>query len=197
VALPTVTALRELGPTRVLVELDGSPWRALPADAVVRGGLGLGVALDRPQLRQLAREVRRSAALSAATRALRARDLSRRRLDERLERAGVPPAARREAVERLVRAGLVDDERFAAARARALADRHYGEAAIAWRLAQEGVAAELVAGALAGLEPEGERAQRAVAARGGGTRHEGWLARRGFSEEAIECALAGFAGGDG
>ena len=56
------------------VELDGAPWRTLPADAVVRSGLLVGRALDRTMARALARELRRSSALTRATRALTHRD---------------------------------------------------------------------------------------------------------------------------
>ena len=53
--MAVVTALRERPRGRVDVELDGAPWRTLPADAVVRSGLLVGRALDRPTARTLAR----------------------------------------------------------------------------------------------------------------------------------------------
>ena len=40
--MPTVTGLREDRRGRVAVELDGSPWRTLPADVVVRAGSPAG-----------------------------------------------------------------------------------------------------------------------------------------------------------
>jgi len=66
------------------VFLDGVPWRIVPADAAVRAGLAVGRPLDRAAARTLARELRRAAALGVAVRALRHRDLSRRRLEARL-----------------------------------------------------------------------------------------------------------------
>jgi hypothetical protein len=116
--MPTVTALREDRRGRVAVELDGAPWRVLPVDVVVRAGISQGRSLDRPALRLLRRELRRAEALHVAGRALRHRDLSRRLLAERLERAAVSPAAAAESLETLERAGLVDDGRVACARAR-------------------------------------------------------------------------------
>src|SRR5439155_24276402 len=116
------------------VELDGAPWRLVPADAAVRAGLSVGRALDRDTARSLGRELRRAEALGVAVRALRYRDLSRRRLEERLERRGARGDARAEALETLERAGLVDDRRVAAARACALAERGYGDAAIRFAL---------------------------------------------------------------
>ena len=51
--------------------------------------------------------------LDAAVRALARRDLSTRQLDERLVRAGVSTAARRETLETAERLGYLNDERFA------------------------------------------------------------------------------------
>ena len=191
--MPTVTALREDRRGRVAVELDGRPWRVLPAGVVVRAGVVEGRTLDRPALRLLRRELRRDEALRRATRALGARDLSAARLEERLARAAVAPAAAAESVRTLRAAGLVDDERLAHNRAEALAERGYGDAAIRDRLGQEALSGELIAQALAGLEPEPERANRLIERRGTGPRTARYLAARGFGEEAVEAALgAGF-----
>jgi SOS response regulatory protein OraA/RecX len=167
----TVTALRERARGRVEVDLDGSAWRTLPMDAVVRSGLVVGRALDRDTARALGRELRRSRALHGAMRALRHRDLSRRALAQRL-----PAPGRDEALADLERSGLLDDRRAATGRAAALSDRGYGDAAIRFRLEQEGFSGEDVAEALAALEPEPERARRLVE-RGRAPR---WLAARGF-----------------
>jgi SOS response regulatory protein OraA/RecX len=191
--VPTVTALRARGPGRVAVELDGAPWRVLPVDVVARTGIGEGRVLDRPALRLLRRELRRTEALRAAAGALRYRDLSSRRLAERLARKDVTPREAGETLETLARAGLVDDARFARNRAERLAERGYGDAAIRHRLAADGLPPEPVAEALAGLAGEAERAQRIVRDRGTGVRTARYLSARGFGEEAVEAALgAGF-----
>ncbi|MES1248945.1 MAG: RecX family transcriptional regulator [Actinomycetota bacterium] len=116
--------------------------------------------LDRETARVLGRELRRSRALADAARTLRHRDLSRARLDERLQRRGAGEDARTAALETLERAGLVDDGRVAAARARSLAQRGYGDAAIRAALEDEQVGGEHVEAALGGLEPEAFRARR-------------------------------------
>src|ERR687892_2390089 len=116
----TVTALRGRPKGRVRVELDGEPWRTLPAEAVVRAGLAVGCVLDRPTVRTLRRELRRAEALTRAGRALRSRDLPERALDARLERAGFAEHEREATLGTLTRAGLVDDARYAHARAAAL-----------------------------------------------------------------------------
>jgi SOS response regulatory protein OraA/RecX len=190
--VPVVTALRERPRGRVEVELDGVPWRLVPAEAVVRTGLSVGRALDREAARTLGRELRRLEALGVAVRALRHRDLSRRRLEERLSRRGMRAEAQEDALAALERAGLVDDGRVASSRAEALAARSYGDAAIRFRLEGEGLAAELVAEALAGLEPEAVRAGKLLDRRGRGPASVRWLASRGFDAGTLED-LAGFA----
>lgn len=175
--MKTVTALRERARGQVEVELDGAPWRALPADVVVRGGLIVGRTLDRETARALARELRRSRALHDAMRVLRHRDLSRHALARRLTAPG-----RHDALAALERSGILDDRRAATARAAALSGRGYGDAAIRFRLEQEGFTAEDVGEAIAGLEPEQERASR-LAERG---RTPRWLAAHGF-EVADDC----------
>ena len=177
--MKTVTALRECARGRVEVELDGALWRTLPMDVVVRGGLVVGTKLERETARALARELRRSRALHDAVRVLRHRDLSRRALARRL-----PAPGRQDALAALELSGILDDRRAATARAAALAGRGYGDAAIRFRLEQEGFAAEDVLEAIAGLEPEQERANR-LAERG---RTPRWLAARGFDVLSPESA---------
>jgi SOS response regulatory protein OraA/RecX len=193
--VPTVTALRDDRRGRVVVELDGAPWRVLPVDVVVRAGLAEGRLLDRPALRLVRRELRRAEALEVAGRALRHRDLSRRRLAERLEGA-VPPAVAAESLATLERAGLVDDRRVALVRAESLAGRGYGDEAIRHRLRAEGLAEEVAEEAVAGLAPECERAGPLIERRGVGPRTARYLAGRGFGEEAVEAALGAAFGQD-
>jgi regulatory protein len=186
--LPRITQLRGERGDRVAVELDGSAWRTLPLEVVALARLRVGTDLDRERARAVRRELRRHDALAASTSALRHRDLSTRRLEQRLERRAVPPAERARAVAMLTQAGLLDDARFARGRALALAARGYGDAAIRFDLERHSVDAELTAEALAELEPERDRAVRVAAAAGGAARAARLLARRGFGEEAIEAA---------
>jgi SOS response regulatory protein OraA/RecX len=189
--VPRVTRLRPLRGDRVALDLDGARWRDLPTAVVVRAGLREGADLDRPALRALGSELRRHRALAEATRALRHADLSRRALDERLRARGASADAAAGALATLERAGLVDDERVAAARARALAGRGYGDAAIRADLERRRLDPAALEAALALLEPETERARRLVEERGSSPRTAGLLARRGFSAEAIEGAGCG------
>ena len=146
----------------------------------------------RPSRKRLPRKPDRELAdspLDAAVRALARRDLSTRQLDERLVRAGVSTAARREALETAERLGYLNDERFARGRAKALAERGLGDAAIAYDLEQAGVDESLVAPALGSLAPEPERAKCLASSLGGGFRAARALARKGFARESIESAL--------
>jgi SOS response regulatory protein OraA/RecX len=175
-----VTALRERPRGRVEIDLDGERWRILPADAVVRAGIAVGRELDRETARALGRELRRAEALGLAVRALRHRDRSRKGLEERLAARAVPPRAREDAIAALERAGILDDARVASSRAGALAGRGYGDAAIRAALEVEGLDAEVVAEAVAGLEPEAVRARLLLERRGGDAKALRWLAARGF-----------------
>jgi regulatory protein len=183
---PLVTGLRERKRGRVAVELDGGPWRVLPAAAVVQAGVAVGSRLDRPTARELARAVRQARALSAATRSLAAGDRSQRALEQRLVRAGHSAAARAGALAALDRAGLVDDRRVAANRAELLARRGYGDAAIRVDLRRRLVDDETAADAVAELEPERDRVRGLTSGQTVTSSLLRRLAARGFSHETLE-----------
>jgi SOS response regulatory protein OraA/RecX len=195
--MPRVTALRPERPGRVLVEVDGERWRTVPADVAARSGLAPGLELDRRRLRTLRRELRRSEAIAAGARVLARRDHSEHAVRAALDRKGISAPEREEAVATLRRHGALDDERFAHARAAALADRGLGDAAIAFRLERDGIEPASIEPALAALEPERDRAVRLAARRGPTVKTARWLAARGFSGESVESALAGVADEEG
>lgn len=186
--MPIVTGLRARDASRVVVELDGRPWRIVPAEAVLAADLDIGRELDRERARRLRRELVRLRALGVASSALQRRDLSARRLAERLDRAGMAPETRRRAIEALERAGLVDDARFAHTRSQALADRGYGNAAIDADLERQGVPPDVRAGAIDALPSELERLEPVLRRRGTGARTARYVAHRGFGEDAVAVA---------
>jgi regulatory protein len=190
VAAPVVTGLRKAGRNRVAVELDGAPWRVLPAESVIAAGLHEGVALDRDHARRLRTELRRVAARDAALSALSRSDHTAATLSAKLAARGVAPAAREFALETMGRAGLVDDARFAHARAALLAERGAGDALIRDDLARRGVSPQLIAGAIAELDPEAERAERIVAAKGRSPKTLRHLAAKGFGNDVLEALVA-------
>jgi SOS response regulatory protein OraA/RecX len=185
-----VTALHPERRDRVRVELDGAPWRTLPAAAVVSARLAVGTDLDRARARELAQAIRRAEALGAATRALARRDRSVVGLADYLARRGVGRKERAEAVDRLADIGYLDDERFAFGRARSLAERGYGDDAVRFELEREGVAADRIDTAVAGLAAERARALSVL--RGSRSALAGIrkLAAKGFSADSIEAAAA-------
>jgi SOS response regulatory protein OraA/RecX len=162
----------------------------VPLEAAHRAGLAVGVALDRRALRRLLADVGRLEALSAALGTLRHRDHSTSSLDRRLERRGVAEAERRHALETLVRAGVVNDARFAEARAEGLAAKGAGDLLVADDLRRHGVASELIERALASLDPEPARARAVVERRGAGPKTWRFLAGKGFSADTIEGLVA-------
>jgi regulatory protein len=129
-------------------------------------------------------------ALDVATKALARRDFSKRGLRERLERAGVDSAEAERVLARLRNEGVLDEARFAANRAHALAGRGKGDEAIRFDLESQGLPGELIAASLAGLEPERERAERIVARRGRSAGTARLLVGRGFDPDVVEAAVA-------
>ena len=187
--MATVTALREHHGL-VAVELDGGSWRTVPVAVAAEARLTVGCSLDRERARTLGRALRRHRARAAAVRAVAHRDHSRATLDARLERSGVRATERIETIEAAARAGLVDDARFAEARARQLASRGAGDLLVLDDLERNGVDDVTARASVATLDPEGVRATRIVASRGLSERTLRYLASRGFSEESLEGLVA-------
>src|SRR5215210_5079928 len=123
-------------------------------------------------------------------RALARREHSERGLRQRLARAGVAPEAVETAVEELRRTGLLDEGRFATERARVLAERGRGDAAIRHELEREGLDGGQIEVALDALEPERERAERLVLRRGATPGTARLLASRGFGEDLVAAVVA-------
>ena len=132
----------------------------------------------------------RDEALAVATRALARREHTRRSLAERLQRADIGESEAEEVLAELERLGLLDDGRFALERARMLAERGKGDAAIRFDLERSGVSASVVEEALARLDPERERAERLVGRRGATPATACLLAGRGFDEDVVAAVVA-------
>ncbi len=187
---PVITGLRAVGTRRIAIDLDGELWRVLPADAAMKSGLAVGVALDRECARRVRVELRRCEALEVAFRSLRHRDHSRRSLEERLAHSRVGSEVRAETLSTLARVGLLDDGRAALARAQALADRDAGDLLIRADLEQRGFLPRDVDAAIEALPPERERAERLIARLGAAPRSYRRLAARGFAEDVLDGLIA-------
>jgi SOS response regulatory protein OraA/RecX len=135
-------------------------------------------------------------AYECALRALHHRDRTEFEIEEHLRARGFSDDDRSRAIETLRRTGLVDDERFAQSRASSLAERGAGNALIRARLAEAGVAHELVDGALEAAEGEVARASRIVGRRGASPRTARYLYGKGFSGDVIRAVIAEGDGGE-
>ena len=128
--------------------------------------------------------------LEHALRALRHRERSSVEVDRYLAERGVEGDERLEILETLARTSLVDDRRFAEARASSLAERGAGNARIRFELARAGVEADLLDDILALLPLELERAERIVSRRGVSAKTARYLAGKGFSDEVVHAIVA-------
>lgn len=134
--------------------------------------------------------------MECALRALRHRDRTQAEIEEHLRARGFREAERTDALGTLLRTGLIDDGRLAFGRATSLAERGAGDRLIRARLAEAGVAAELAADAIRALEPEAARARRIAAGRGLSPKTARYLYAKGFSEDAVNAAIADGDGGE-
>ena len=172
-----VTAVEPEKGDRVRIDLDGVPWRVVPTLAAVRARLTPGIELDRERALELHRALR---ATEADTRAL-------------LERRGIRPDDRKQAIKRLADAGALDDNRYAHNRAATLATRGYGDRAIRHDLEQAGAAPTVIDQAIEALTPETERLH-AIVGPSPTLRDLRRLATKGFDSAALEdlAATLGF-----
>ena len=189
--MATLTDIRRSGPgfrRRTLV-IDGDPWREVPAGVAVALELEVSDDVDRDELAAAIRTAEVPRAREKALRLLTAKDRSRYGLRTRLIDEGYGAEVAEQTVEDLERIGLVNDERFAHALARTLANvRGMGRSGIARELRSAGIDEEFATEALdeaLGGDDELEAARLLAvraAARGGATvdRITAKLVRRGY-----------------
>ena len=103
----------------------------------------------------------------------------------RLTRAGFSEDEVEHAIEQVRHTGYQSDERTARERARTLAERCLGDAAIIADLRRRGIAQDAVAKIFDDLPSEGERAERLAVRIGSERRLVDALRRKGFGEDVI------------
>ena len=159
-----------------------------------------GPELSAEQVERLRRDAFEDRCEQRLVRLLATRARSRAELDRRMAGWGLTEDERGRQLERLERAGLVDDEAVAGAVSEALRRRGHGHLRASADLARIGVAEPVAARAAAGHEEGDHAAARAVVERrlGAGRlsgpdlrRAAGMLARRGFDEETVVSVLDG------
>ncbi len=129
-------------------------------------------------------------ALKLALRALRHRERSSLQVEKHLEARGVDEDDRVAAIDTLRRTGLVDDRRFAEARAAGLARKGAGDALIRHDLGAAGIDSDIVEGAVGGLEDEVTRARQVVERRGVGASTVRYLVGKGFPPDVAHDVVA-------
>jgi regulatory protein len=129
-------------------------------------------------------------AVEQALRALRHRERTTGQVDAHLAARGFGELEREAAIETLARTGLVDDRRFAEARAATLARNGGGDALIQHDLAAAGVDREIVEDALAALDDEATRARQVVERRGASARTVRYLVAKGFPADVARTVVA-------
>jgi regulatory protein len=128
---------------------------------------------------------------------------SRAEIEQRLARRGFEAEPVATALDRLERAGLLDDEAFATELAASRTRRGYSASMVGRDLRSRGVDKSIAARAAAAASPPDEEAERCVAlardwvARHPGLAYEvaarrlaGYLARRGYSSGVVARAVA-------
>ena len=136
---------------RVLVYLEeGDPLR-ITQNELLQFGLYQGMDLPPEVVVQLQNAGKRSQGRAAAARLASGRMMSRKELNERLDRKGIAPDTIAEAVDWLESLGAVDDAAYAGAVARHYAAGGYGPGRVRQELQKRGIPRELWDSALAQL----------------------------------------------
>lgn len=205
--MPRITKMRpsKRRPGWIELFLDGVFLCPLPARVARQEGLKEGLILDAPELEALQEQGRRSDATERALHYLAGRPRSRFQLERYLRRKGHEGSAVREAVERCVELGYLDDLEFAAAFARdRIRLRPRSVALLEAELRERGVSrCDARTGVAEALEEEGvdeeellrraaEKAWRRLCAQRpdrARRRLLGYLVRRGFRRADIRTAL--------
>jgi regulatory protein len=203
--VPTITSIeQQRRGGRVTIFADGAPWLAVGRDVVLAHGLRRGDEASPELFERLSAADAGHRAYEAALLLLSYRPRAESELRQRLHRKGLPEQAIDEAVARLRRAGLVDDESFARAwtASRGQGASALGPQRLRAELRRKGVAADIVQQALEAETGEGgedaaaldvalvrARTLRGVPYPEFRRRLGAFLQRRGFGYEAVNRAL--------
>lgn len=180
------------GSKRREVDLDGSPWRAMPLAVLNAVGIASGDVIDPDDIAARILALEPAAARERAMRLLAYRDRSESEMRARLTDDGYTGDCVEETIKWLLDTGLLNDDRFAEQFARTLVvGRHYGRTRSLQRLRRSGLPDDVALRALDEIAPaEDERERAALLAR--------TLYRTGDSLERLASRLVrrGYAPGD-
>jgi len=185
-----ITAIRSRrGSKRREIELDGSPWCAVPLPVLNALAIASGDVVDPDDITARIAELEPTAARERAIRLLAYRDRSQSEMRARLSEDGYTQQTVDATLDWLLDTGLLDDERFAEQLARTLViGRHYGRTRSLQKLRRAGLSDDDALQALDEIAPPESERERAVTLarslyRGGDSvdRLAARLVRRGFA----------------
>lgn len=195
----TITAItvQKRNAGRLNIEIDGE--FAFGLDRLVAAWLSIGAHLDDEKIASLIQKDTEEVLYQAALRLIDYRPRTRRELAERLKLKGYEPEQIRLTLERLDRAGLIDDSQYAT---EFVVDRSQSKPRskrlLKLELQQRGIASEMAANAVQHLDDETSAlaaGTRALRRWQGLDRHTferkctDFLARRGFGYDTIRAVI--------
>ncbi|MBS3957195.1 MAG: RecX family transcriptional regulator [Clostridiales bacterium] len=181
-----------------VIQLDGVEVRRTSRDALALAGITDGCAYTSTELESALEAVEPASANSRAISLLAQRERSAAEVFKRLTGDGYPSSAAREAVDRSVELGLIDDARFAEAYARTKAASRWGRERIANGLDAAGIDRDTALAALDSAVPIDGEIERATSILGPldlhdrkvRERHVHRLVSRGFRyPDAMEAVI--------
>ena len=182
---------------RFLVELEDGQILRLGKETLAAFGLQAGMDVDEGRLAEIQAAARTAGVRAQAAGMAGRRALSRRELEQKLQRRGAEASEIQAAADWLEDLGAIDDAAYARLVARHYGDRGYGPGRVREELHRRGVPREFWDGALAELPDSGEaidaylqkKCRGAAPDEGERRRLADALRRRGFAWEDVQSAL--------
>ncbi len=181
----------------VALRLDGEAWLRVEPDALDELGVADGDEIDDARRTAVEDALARTRARLFVVRSLATRMQSRAEIERKLAARGIPPGAARDAVERVVEYGYIDDAALAGQLARGMQARGYGRRRAELKLRSRGLMDALAESALEAAYGNRDEValaraalgRRAVTGDADRRRAIAFLARRGFSADAARQAV--------
>ena len=179
------------------LRLDGKAWLRVEPEVFAELGVAAGDEIDDTRRAAVEAALARSRARLFVVRSLSAKAQSTVEIERKLAARDVPADIAREAIERVIGYGYLDDEALAGQLARGMRDRGYGRRRTEQKLRERGLHGRIAATALAEAYEERDEAalalealgRRSVVAEADRRRALAFLARRGFSAGAAWAAI--------
>ncbi len=179
------------------LRLDGKAWLRVEPEVFAELGVSAGDEIDAARRAEVETALARVRARLFVIRSLAAKAQSTAEIEKKLAARDVPTDIAREAIERVMGYGYLDDETLAGQLARGMRSRGYGRRRAAQKLHERGLHGPVAAAALAEAYDELDEAALALEALGRRSvtgdadrrRALAFLARRGFSTGAAWAAI--------